>query len=179
MQCTIEMVIILYVWSVLTRSFNWKLGRKPAVSIFLHCFIFKMEHWKWVTAGFEKPKQRYKSINDRSRPKPLQKPTPHVNILPNMAGLRTDEQHDEFMARNRRGTVSLHFGSFSKSILLLFPSGFRTQLLLSHRCTGSNKLRVVVVRSLPSALPPFFIVVAPLPRHKVCSSPSRLLERSS
>lgn len=36
---------------------------------------------------------------------PLPKTTPAVKILPNLTGVRTDEQFDEFLVRNRNDTV--------------------------------------------------------------------------
>lgn len=66
-----------------------------------------MEQWKHLTAEFERPKQRFQRISDSKLPQLERKASPPVKILPNMTGLRTDEQYDEFMFRNRRETVRL------------------------------------------------------------------------
>ena len=38
---------------------------------------------------------------------PSQKDAPAVKILPNLAGLRTDQQYDEFLQRNKNEKVRI------------------------------------------------------------------------
>lgn len=65
--------------------------------------------WDWLREGYERPSRRHsKAPPDRLQPPRKQ----HVNkILPNVTGLRTDEQLREFLERSKDDTVLVNFGS--------------------------------------------------------------------
>ncbi|GAB4818051.1 hypothetical protein N2152v2_005097 [Parachlorella kessleri] len=47
----------------------------------------------------------------RQECKPVRKAVPAVKILPNITGLRTDDQLQDFLARHKEETVLINFGS--------------------------------------------------------------------
>lgn len=63
-----------------------------------------MDTWIWLTAEHERPHKRFASV-PASRPQPLHKRTPPVKILPNLTGLRSDDQYLQFLERNKDQTV--------------------------------------------------------------------------
>lgn len=65
--------------------------------------------WDSLVESFQRPARRFaKAATDRLQP--LRKP--HVaKILPNVTGLRTDEQLRDFLDRNKAETVLVNFGS--------------------------------------------------------------------
>ncbi|KAH7618417.1 hypothetical protein Ndes2526B_g07357 [Nannochloris sp. 'desiccata'] len=69
-----------------------------------------MEQWGWLTKGHDRPSKRFENVKN-TRPQPLEKQAPAVKILPNLAGLRTDEQYDDFLMRHRNDKVVVNFGS--------------------------------------------------------------------
>ena len=63
-----------------------------------------MDQWVHLTEGHERPTKRFETVPP-SRAPPAEKPTPPVKILPNLSGLRTDEQYSEFLKANKSETV--------------------------------------------------------------------------
>lgn len=68
------------------------------------------DSWKWLAEQFEAPDKRFARVG-ADRPQPEHKPAPPVKILPNVTGLRTDEQVSEFLERHRDSQVVLNYGS--------------------------------------------------------------------
>lgn len=67
--------------------------------------------WAWLAAyRDDRPMQRFRKIS-WSRNQPVRKATPLVKILPNMNGLRTDEDVDYFLFKNRKDTAVINYGS--------------------------------------------------------------------
>ncbi|PSC68588.1 Thioredoxin-like 3-3 isoform B [Micractinium conductrix] len=64
--------------------------------------------WDWLREGFQRPARRFTKASDG-----LQQPRKaHLTkILPNVTGLRSDEQLRQFLGSSRSNTVCINFGS--------------------------------------------------------------------
>jgi thioredoxin 1 len=67
--------------------------------------------WAWLTASrTDVPERRFRKAS-WSRQKPVKKAPPLQQILPNIYGLRYDEDVEEFLFKTRKGVAVVNYGS--------------------------------------------------------------------
>jgi thioredoxin 1 len=67
--------------------------------------------WGWLTATrTDAPEKRFRRAT-WSRRKPVKKAAPLQQILPNIFGLRYDDDVQEFLFKNRKGVAVVNYGS--------------------------------------------------------------------